>query len=299
MAVARMFSDMGKLAHSLGQAIQEVGTYSQNAAAKANAISAASQSAQGAFNQASADNANTLNMGAMANQYGFNSAMMQQANDYNTNAWNQAAIYNSEMWEKQAAYNREEAEKQRAWQTQMANTQYQRAIKDMEKAGLNPVLAVTGGGVGTSVPGGAVASSGLSGMSAANANMASGGLLGASSASESNYMGQMEQMGTTLALLGAIFSGISSAAGAAGGLGEAGETVMNAVTGAMFGNENGSKAYDIGKSTYEGWKRQTEKYGFNKGTLNTIYGAGKAAYKSFFGNNGSREFQFRSGHAKG
>lgn len=290
---------MAYLARSLSNAIQSVGTYSMNAAAKANTISAASQSAQGAFNQQSADNANTLNLGAMANQYGFNSAMMQSANEYNTQAWQNAATWNEAMWEKQAEFNREEAQKQRDWQERMANTQYQRAIGDMEKAGLNPVLAVTGGGLATGVPGGATASVGSSAMNAASANMASGGLLGASTASEGNYMGQMEQMGTTLALLGAIFSGISSAAEAAGGLGSAGETVMNAITGAAFGEDNGSKAYDIGKATYEGWKRQVDKNGMSKGTINTIKGAGKAAYNSFFGNNGSKDFQFRSGHAKG
>lgn len=241
-----MAINFSELANSLGDTLQQIGTYSANAAARANNISAAAQAAQGRFNQASADNANTLNLGAMANQYGFNSAMMQSANEYNTQAWQNAASWNEAMWERQAEFNREEAQKQRDWQEHMANTQYQRAIGDMEKAGLNPILAVTGGGIGTGVPGGATASAGSSAMSAASANMASGGLLGASTASEGNYMGQMEQMATTLALLGALFSNQSSAAQAAGALGKAGEEVFNTVSDVITGsheNEEGEKVY--------------------------------------------------------
>ena len=288
--------NFSQLASSLGSAIQEIGTYSANAAAKANSISAASQSAQGTFNQASADNANTINQGNLASQYGFNSAMMQNANAYNTQAWEQAAAWNREMFERQMNFNKEEAQKQRDWQTQMANTQYQRAMADMEKAGLNPILAY--GGVGGGIPGGSAASVSSPTMGGASAQMASGGLLGASTASEGNYMGQMEQMGTTLALLGAIFSGISSAADAAGGLGSAGETIMDTVTNSLFGGENGKKASTLGKGLYNYWDKNTDKYGLSKGTWETIKGAGKAAYK-VWKNDGSREMSFRIGHAKG
>lgn len=226
--MAQFNIDFSKLANSLGSAIQEIGTYSANAAARANNISAAAQAAQGAFNQASADNANTLNMSSIANQYGFNSAMMASANQYNTNAWERAAAWNEEMFQRQMDFNREEAEKQRQWQTQMANTQYQRAMTDMQKAGLNPILAY--GGIGGGVPGGATASVGGSSMSAASANMASGGLLGANTASENNYMGQMEAMNSTLAILGAVFSSLSSAGQAAGMLGDGGEKMLSTLT---------------------------------------------------------------------
>ena len=67
----------------------------------------------------------------------------------------------------------------------------------MAKAGLNPILAVTGGGIGTSIPGGTAASVGGAQMSSAQSEMASGGLLGANAASENNYTGQMEQMSST------------------------------------------------------------------------------------------------------
>lgn len=52
-------------------------------------------------------------------------------------------------------FNREEAEKNRKFQSQMSNTAHQRAVKDLQKAGLNPLLAATNG---ASTPGGAMAS---------------------------------------------------------------------------------------------------------------------------------------------
>lgn len=54
-------------------------------------------------------------------------------------------------------FNSAEAEKNRSWQTEMSNTAYQRAVKDMQLAGINPILAYSNGG--SSTPSGSSASS--------------------------------------------------------------------------------------------------------------------------------------------
>lgn len=71
----------------------------------------------------------------------------------------EANILNQAFLEAQQTYNSAEAQKQREWQEYMSNTQYQRAVKDMIAAGINPIMAAFNGGAGT--PNGGYASSGL------------------------------------------------------------------------------------------------------------------------------------------
>lgn len=64
-----------------------------------------------------------------------------------------------DLWSEQAEYNAKQAEIDREFQKEMSNTAYQRAVKDLILAGLNPILAV--GNMGASTPVGAMATSGL------------------------------------------------------------------------------------------------------------------------------------------
>lgn len=210
----------GAVANAIGSGIKSFGNYSAQAASRANGVSAAAQSAQGAFNQASANNANSIATDRIAEQYQFNAAQAAMANSFS-----------QEQFERAMEFNAKEAQKNRDWQEKMMNTAYQRAVTDMSKAGLNPILAVTGGGISTGSGGGSAAS-----ISAPTGQAASGGLMQGVSASEGNYSGQMEYMGGMLGLLSAAIGGISSAMQAMGGMGEFG-TELGKALGSIFNQD--------------------------------------------------------------
>lgn len=68
-----------------------------------------------------------------------------------------------QLLDEQNVFNRDEAQKQRDFEERMSNTAYQRAVEDMKKAGINPVLAYQQGG--SSTPSGFAGSSASPGSS--------------------------------------------------------------------------------------------------------------------------------------
>lgn len=213
---------LAQIGQAIGNSISNIGNYSAQAAARANGVSTAAQSAQGIFNQNSANLANSLGSDRIAEQYQYNAAQAAAANAFTQQSWEQSAAWNERMWERQAEFNAAEAQKNRDWQEQMMNTAYQRAVKDMRTAGLNPVLAVTNG-INTNSSSGATASVGSANMGSAQGISASGGLMNGISASEGNYTGQMEYLSGTLGLISAVIGGVSSAMANLGSLGDMGK----------------------------------------------------------------------------
>lgn len=116
--------------------------------------------------------ANQISQGNMAGQQKYNRNSMLMQMGYNTLGAIQQGIYNHIEQQTAMNYNSAEAARNRAWQEQMSNTSYQRAVEDMRKAGINPILAYTQGGAST--PSGAQGTIGGASM-----GMASSSALGA------------------------------------------------------------------------------------------------------------------------
>lgn len=260
--------NMTGIGRTMGTAIQNMGSYTAQAASRANAVSAASQAAQGAFNQASANLANTIGDDRTAQQYAFNSAMATGANDFTEYMWDKAAAFNREMLNQQMEFNSKQAEINRQWQEKMRATAYQTAVKDMETAGLNPILAATGGGIQTGGGSGAQASIGLPQMSSASGALASGGLMNGIAASEGNFQGQMEYMGGMLGLISMVMNGFSSAFKGLGSLGDFGEGLGQAL-GNILKNGEDSFTNAWNKAVYHA--KNDSYYGMG---LESIRGAG-------------------------
>lgn len=106
----------------------------------------------------------------------FNQRSMLQQMGYNTLGAIMQGVYNHIENATAMNFNSTEAMKNREWQEQMSNTAYQRAVEDMKKAGLNPILAFQNGGAST--PGGSAGT-----ISGANMGAPSSSALGVSRAS--------------------------------------------------------------------------------------------------------------------
>lgn len=79
--------------------------------------------------------------------------------DFNASEAEKARLWQESMTASQNQFNAAEAEKARSWQESMRNSAYQATMSDMQKAGLNPILAYAQGASATPVASSATASS--------------------------------------------------------------------------------------------------------------------------------------------
>lgn len=124
---------------------------------------------------------------------------------YNTLGAIQQGIYNHIEQNAAMSYNSAEALANRNFQERMSSTAYQRAVEDMRKAGLNPILAYANGGAST--PGGAGAT-----ITGASMGMPSSSPLGVSALSgnvPTSYYSRSESRSQWYQLADAIGSQMS------------------------------------------------------------------------------------------
>jgi hypothetical protein len=117
-------------------------------------------------------------LGQLASDLTFGLVGASQQNQANTRQWKRERDFNRDEAQKNREFSALEARKQREFQDIMSSTAHQREVADLERAGLNPLLAIKGG---ASTPGGAMGSASAASASSGRP-MISGLEEGASSA---------------------------------------------------------------------------------------------------------------------